>query len=346
MVSAAIKLIASTTLLLVGSWLLVHTIAVGGALIALAYFVLWITFPLRVPCFLCRLRKNNTPCFGCGVVPKDGTTSHPRSLRCATYNMLVIMMLSAISLALVFVEMRVLHALKPNAPSTVSFVFPPDDEHYLGETFPLEIKFAEIETPINAVRADIQFDAERLEVVSVSTERSFASVFIQQEIDNEGGFVRLSGGLPSPGFTGKNGVFGTIYFRAKKPGIASIEYLPSSLALANNNQGVNILKSLSSTSYLILGEAPLGNAVINTNDASQENQEAVLGSQSDVNQMIFFENETIETSTPDTQELKVQDQAQESNMLSTGIELMTYVDENILVFWKNIPKALTFSSSR
>lgn len=91
----------------------------------------------------------------------------------------------------------------------------------------MKIDITSIKVPINAVQADIGFEPHKLEVVDVSTEDSFANIFIQKEINNEVGYVRLTGGLPNPGFFADRGVFGTVFFKGISPGIVRIEFLPS-----------------------------------------------------------------------------------------------------------------------
>lgn len=154
----------------------------------------------------------------------------------------------------------------------------------------MKIEISGIKTPINAVQADLGFDSSKLEVVSVSTDGSFANIFVQKEIDNEGGYVRLTGGLPNPGFFSDNGVFGTIFFRGKEPGIAKINYLPSSMVLANNGRGTNILKDLASISYLILPER------ISQEDEDMQKKITefnVLGESTSSTQMKFYDETSV-----------------------------------------------------
>jgi hypothetical protein len=135
---------------------------------------------------------------------------------------------------------------------TASFTIPSKGQYKLGEIFSMNIKVDNINNPINVVQADLKFDPSMLEVVSISTKDSFANIFVQKESNNEEGYVRLTGGLPNPGWHGKHGLFGKIYFKTKQPGLVTITYLPTSLVLANDGKGTNILKSLPSVSYLIL----------------------------------------------------------------------------------------------
>src|SRR5260370_32237431 len=185
---------------------------------------------------------------------------------------------------------------------TASFSIPSKSAYKLGEIFPLDIQITGMKTPVNAVQADIAFDPQSLEVVALSTNHSFATIFIQKEIDNTKGFVRLTGGLPNPGFSADQGTFGTIFFKGKKPGLTTMRYLPTSLILANNAKGENVLKDYAQHAYLILPEA------VSKNESEQQRnmvKSKVLGVSTDnATQMTFYDNKEVMgvTTTPIVQE--------------------------------------------
>jgi hypothetical protein len=197
--------------------------------------------------------------------------------------------------------------LRQNQPEEqgVTFVAPPKNQYRLGQMFTLEIDVKNVHSPINAVQADLAFDPQFLEVVLVQTHNSFASIFLQNEFNNQEGWVRLSGGVPNPGFTGSRGVFGTVYFKTKSPGVTEVKYLPSSLVLANDGQGSNILQTLPSTPYLILSE------VISDQERQQQDEQlrqlqeqAVryqaeqLAFQTDVYQQVLGSNSLVSSAPP------------------------------------------------
>jgi hypothetical protein len=248
--------------------------------------------------------------------------------------MVLILFISGISLGIVFAESRVVRLLGfPPIQKTVSFNIPTRGQYRMGEIFPMKIDIVGIKTPINAVRADLGFDPKILEVVDVSTKDSFANVFIQKEIGNEVGFVRLSGGLPNPGFFGDHGVFGTILFRAKQPGIVKVEFLPSSLVLANDARGSGVLKDLNSASYLILPEE--------LSEEEKENQkifydQTVLGVQSEKQtQMTFYEDEEVLGLGAKDEEIVVEEK-KSSSFLKTFLVFIGKIDQLILSSWTNI----------
>lgn len=179
----------------------------------------------------------------------------------------------------------------PPVQKTVYFTIPPRGQYRLGEIFPMKIDINGIKKSINAVQADVSFDPQKLEVVTISTQGSFANIFIQKEINNEVGYARLTGGLPNPGFFAEHGIFGTIYFKTKSPGITKVEFLSSSLVLANDGKGSNVLKELAVGSYLILpdkisqDENNLQKSVIINPD--------VLGASAGETQMTFYEDRKV-----------------------------------------------------
>ncbi len=132
------------------------------------------------------------------------------------------------------------------------------------------------------------FDSSRVEIENISTDDSFANIFIQKEINNDGGYARLSGGLPNPGFFSDRGIFGTVYFRGKVPGIVKIEFLPSSMVLANDGHGTNVLKDLASASYLILPERISEEEEVAQKEASFVSN--TLGESTSNTQMRFYED--------------------------------------------------------
>jgi len=241
--------------LIIASWLLIHLLAIFGIFLATAYPLWWIFAPSQTVCFLCRAENEGAKCPFCRqeIIKNQGVS--PKSLSSAIFNGVLILTFSIVSIGIVFGESQLLFKLGfPPTPKTVSFVIPTKGQYRLGEVFPMKIEIVGIKTPVNAVQADLGFEASKLAVENVSTDGSFANIFVQKEINNTGGYVRLTGGLPSPGFFSDHGIFGTVFFKGKSPGVVKIEYLPSSMVLANDSRGTNVLKDLASVSYLILPE--------------------------------------------------------------------------------------------
>lgn len=278
--------------LFVSSWILIHFLAIFGVFLALAYPLWWLFFPRRTVCFFCRSRKERENCPLCRREIEKGRGVHPKSLSSAIFNGILILLFSVVSIGVVLGESRVFFGWGFfSAPKTASFVIPEKGQHRLGEIFPMKIEISGIKTPVNTVQADLGFDSTKLEVADISTSDSFASIFVQKEINNEGGYARISGGLPNPGFSSDNGVFATVFLRGKSPGIVRMNYLPSSMVLANDGKGTNILKDLSSISYLILPER-----ISEDEEEMQKNislNSDVLGETTGETQMKFYEENNV-----------------------------------------------------
>jgi len=302
------------------SWVLIHLLAVFGVFLAFAYPIWWLLIPQKAPDFI-GLVKN-------GIRFPETETTYPRTFGRALVNLGLILIISLFCAGFVFGESRILFKLGfPPTPKTVSFVIPSKGQYRLREIFPLKIDIVGIKTPINAVQADLGFDPHRLLVVDISTQDSFANIFIQKEINNEVGYTRLTGGLPNPGFFADHGIFGTVFFQSKAPGITKVEFLPSSMVLANDSKGTNVLKDLASVSYLILPER-----------ISKEEEEmqktisikpVVLGEKSEDTQMKFYEEEKILGADVE-QEIREKRKFNLAKILLGGLES---INRLILTFW-------------
>jgi hypothetical protein len=246
----------------------------------------------------------------------------------------VLLVFTVTSLGLVFGESRLLYLAGFLSPEkTVSFVIPPKKQYKIGEIFPVEIEISGIKTSINTVQADLSFDPARVELLDITTQDSFATVFIQKEINNTAGYARITGGIPSPGFSNEEGVFAKAFFKAKAPGIANIHFLPSSLVLANDGEGTNVIKDLPTFSYLILPQR-----------LSQEEQElqpavtknmSVLGASTKSTQIILYDENPSsdvlgESTQKDSKEKKMQPPA------THFFDILGKIDSSILGVWAKV----------
>lgn len=270
------------------SYVLVHVFALLGVFIAVAYPLWWILFPQFTACIFCRSTGIGKKCKSCQQIVEN-RVSPPRNFRSVIINTLTIFLVSIISIGTVYVEYRILEKseLLSEQPKLVEFIIPEKKQYKIGEIFPVDLEVNTNDIAVNAVQTDLSFDTDKVEIVKLSLENSFAQIFIQKEINNEDGYLRLTGGLPNPGFTGEKGHFATAYFLAKEAGLVNFSFLPSSLVLANNGNGTNILKSYPTITYLIKPEY--------ITDTEKEMQESlftsnVLGVESNEEQILFFDD--------------------------------------------------------
>ncbi|OGH16837.1 MAG: hypothetical protein A2953_00815 [Candidatus Levybacteria bacterium RIFCSPLOWO2_01_FULL_36_54] len=315
----------SIPLMVIASWFLVHIMAIFGIFIAVAYPLWWLFAPKQAACFLCRAKVNEDWCPFCHKVVNKNEGVSPKSITSAVLNGFLILIFSIAFIGVVFGESQILFKLGfPPTPKTVSFIIPTKGQYRLGEIFPMKIEIAGIKTPINAVQADLGFESSKAEVVDISTEGSFANIFIQKEINNDGGYARLTGGLPNPGFFADKGLFGTVFFRGKSPGIVKIEFLPSSKVLANDSRGTEVLKDLASVSYLILPER-----ISKEEDDMQKTiklSSTVLGVSTGSTQMKFYQEGSV-LGAKVGQEIK---EEKRFNPLKSSLNILEIIDRFIL----------------
>jgi hypothetical protein len=284
-----IKILFNIIGIFIVSWLMLHLVAFIGVFLALAYPVWWLIVPRLTPCIGCNVMPGGSVCPFCQekIVKSD---IHPKHLASTVKNSLIMIIISLLSLGMVFGESKLLHFLGiPATPKTVAFIIPGKSQFKSGEIFGLDLAIDGIKTPINAVQADISFDPTKLQIQDISTADSLATIFIQKEISNQTGYARLTGGLPNPGFFSDHGHFGTVYFKSLAPGLTTVTFLPTSMILANDGRGTNVLKSdLGAISYLILPEK------ITESQATQQTtffNSQVLGAKTSNNQLTFYSND-------------------------------------------------------
>ncbi len=310
-------------ILAIVSWFFLHLLAIFGVFVAFAYPVWWLISPTSLPSITYRLKP--------GLKLRPDEPIFPSSFKMALANGGLVLLLSAISLLIVFAESKILFRFGfPPVEKTVTFVIPSKGQYRLGEIFPMKIEIVDIKQPINAIQADISFDSTNLDVVDISTQDSFAEIFVQKEINNELGYARLTGGLPNPGFFSDHGIFGTVYFKGKSPGLAKVDFLPSSMVLANDGRGTNVLKELASASYLVLSES------ITAEEAKIQGaliRPQILGQQDDATKMNFYQQGSV----LGQQQLKDQiTQQKNPNLLNWFLISLKYVNSFILQAWSDV----------
>jgi hypothetical protein len=111
-----------------------------------------------------------------------------------------------------------------------------------SETFDVPLRISTT-TPMNAAEFYFSFPAELVEVTEISQTGSIYSLWIKDQpaFDNALGELSLAGGLPKPGFVGRNGLIATVKFKAKKrgDGVITLDQNKSRI-LANDGLGTKI----------------------------------------------------------------------------------------------------------
>lgn len=113
----------------------------------------------------------------------------------------------------------------------------------LGENFSLNIRAESTDQALNAVSAQLRFDPEYVEIVSVSRSNSVIDFWSQEpSYSNSSGSLSLEG-VVFNGYLGSGANIATVLVRPKKSGSTTIQ-LASGDILANDGVGTSILSSL------------------------------------------------------------------------------------------------------
>lgn len=144
-------------------------------------------------------------------------------------------------------------------PGTVSAatlsLFSADNLVNAGDSFTETIIVLSVDQALNAVSGTLSFPADLLEVISISKTGSILSLWLQDpSFSNSNGSITWGGIVPNPGYIGERGQIFSVQFRAKKEGVATIDF-SSSAVLANDGNGTNILTSAESSVVTISGTA-------------------------------------------------------------------------------------------
>jgi len=149
----------------------------------------------------------------------------------------------------------ILFIFASEAKAAKIFLTPSSGSFLVGSTFNLSVVLDTQGLEVNAVRADLDFPSDKLQIVSPSSGKSFISIWLEQpSYSNQQGRVSFAGGMPE-GINTSSGVITTITFRVVKSGEAVIKVLPSSSALAHDGRGTEILEN-TFDSYVALRPRP------------------------------------------------------------------------------------------
>lgn len=328
---SVIKLLINTVkfvVFLVVTWILIHVLALMGIFLGLAYPIWGLILPKLLVCVGCQTHPVGNRCLVCKRI--TGSNNSYFTFRGLVLNGIFIVILSICCLGIVFLEKYMIQSVLHIVPKTVVLETPGSKTIYVDAYTPLRFILSDIKTSVNAVQIDLEYDPETLEVIDFITKDSFASIFIEKSIDNERGFSRVSGGVPNPGFLSETGLFGTVVFKAKKPGPIIIRILPSSLVLANDGYGTNILSRYSDVSYLALPQTEA--QALDTGDKQLNWEALVLGAKDD-RQIIFFDQDTPSVFGAETE---TNNEAKQNTLWDNFVLFMKWIDDIIINFWRGL----------
>jgi hypothetical protein len=136
---------------------------------------------------------------------------------------------------------------------------PASGTYTVGSTFTVSIFVNTGGNNINAFQADLEFPADKLQVVSPSAGKSIVGVWVvQPTYDNRLGLLKFQGGVPSPGVNTSEGLISQVTFRVTSIGTAIIKFRDSSQVLLNDGKGTDILGQTSAGFYHLILPPPAG----------------------------------------------------------------------------------------
>lgn len=129
-----------------------------------------------------------------------------------------------------------------------------------GQSFMVNVDVSSADQAMNAAQGVIEFPADKLEVISLSTANSVVTLWVQQpSFSNRDGVIDFQGVAVNPGFQGSAGEILTIKFRAKAKGSAAVTFASGSV-LANDGKGTNILTALKPAVFTVTSAPPPSSA--------------------------------------------------------------------------------------
>ena len=126
---------------------------------------------------------------------------------------------------------------------------------HLGNTFTIFPKVNTGGDATNAYAFTMSFPADKIEPTTMSKGGSICTLYTH-EPSYTASTASVSCGLPTPGYNGTAGGLGSVTFRAKNLGSATITYSGGAQVLANDGQGTNILGSTGSITITIVEPPP------------------------------------------------------------------------------------------
>jgi len=106
---------------------------------------------------------------------------------------------------------------------------------------------------INAVSAVIKYDPKVVKIIDILTSNSFCdpSFFLEKEISDLKGEVRITCGSPNPGFSGSTGTVAELLVQPLSLMPISLEFTKETQVLANDGLGTNVLRMSTNGYYQV-----------------------------------------------------------------------------------------------
>ena len=149
-------------------------------------------------------------------------------------------------------------------------IYPQSGSFTVGNTFDASVFLNTGGANVNAVRVDLKFDPEKLQVVTPAKGISAVGVWVfPPSFSNTKGEISLQGGFLGKGINTSEGLISVIVFEAISPGRTEVNFLDSSKVLVGEKEGINILTSVNRGVYDIIPSPPKGPKIFSESHPDQ-----------------------------------------------------------------------------
>jgi len=134
------------------------------------------------------------------------------------------------------------------------YLSPSSGNYSVGQTFNVSVLVNTQGTAVNTAEAQITFSSDTLDLLSVSQGSTF-NLISPGSPSKGASSAYFAGGLPNPGYTGSGGSLGSMTFRAKAEGTATVS-INSGRTLLNDGNGTDAYSGGSNSRFTISSAAP------------------------------------------------------------------------------------------
>jgi len=149
-------------------------------------------------------------------------------------------------------------------------IFPQSGNFTVGNTFDVSVFLNTGGDDISAVKVDLRFDPEILQVVTPS--KGFSAVeswIFPPSFSNQKGLVAFQGGFSDQTINTSEGLISVITFKAISSGKTIVDFFDSSKVIVGEGEGTNILTSVNRGVYNIIPPPPKGPRVFSETHPDQ-----------------------------------------------------------------------------
>jgi hypothetical protein len=229
------------------SIIIVHFFGIFGVFIAFAYPLLWFFFPQKTPCFYCLHKSLSRKKEHCHVCNREIVSIFDPGFRSMVINTITLFIISILLFLLIILEINLLFGQNvsllnflQNRAGSGSIVLQNSDQYIKGGKYYFDVDLNEMNAPINLASIEISYNEEIIEVTSIDTSRSFATIFSKKEYSNTSGNIYVVGGVPGSGNLSNNTNFFRIYFLAKNVGETDLTFTSAAKVYAADGHGTDL----------------------------------------------------------------------------------------------------------